>query len=462
MNVDQLTAKFAQAYTKRAEQFYNGESLKKLSPEETTRLVQAAQNRDAYLKVDSSGESNGFNGTPTLVGAGAGVPIGLLLHSILAKDKSLAAYLKSALIGGAAGAGVGYLGGTKFAQSSPLDSKGGFFSEPGIPFQVQTGLTGTMSGAPELLARPIETQQSYGMGAFVDPTNPGFWAPFFNVPFVGEDQRGFGTGATVASGLGAYGLTKGYFNRALLDPRHYFPNSPRSPMYMTPEAADLQFRRSLGVIPGNSNKVEGVANPLSAVQMRPVYSAGNSVSVNTPDPTALRAEMASQGIVGPGVSPGTVAQTAQVVGPNPIYPVRIDATQLGSGKGSKPVTSSVTFNPQTPLLRPGSRIPTVAGARTVFAPSFLGRVAPSLGGMPTGPKGSLRSRWPMIAAIAGTVTPQIVNAVNAFTAPNDPTGSPFSKYIPRVGYNPAVLGVDPESGRPTIYKNVSGQDVPVQ
>lgn len=455
MNVDQLTAKFAQAYTKRADSYYSNQSLKELSPEQVTELVQVAENRDAYRKVDSSGESNGFNGTPTLVGAGAGVPIGLLLHSILAKDKSLAAYLKSALIGGAAGAGVGYLGGTKFAQSSPSDSKGGFISEPGIPFQVQTGPTGTMSGAPELLARPIETQQSYGGGAFYDPTNAGFWSPFLDVPFVGDDQRGFGTGSTIASGLGAYGLTKGFLNRALLDPRHYFVGSPRAPMYMTPEATDLQLSRSLGVIPGDSNKVEGVANPLSAVQMRPVLGAGKPVTVTTPDPAALRAEMASQGMVGPGVSPGAVAQTAQGVGSNPIYPVRIDATQPGSGKGSKQVTSSATFNPQTPLLRPGSRIPTAAGVRAAVAPTFLG-------GLPTGPKGDWlgKGKWPMYAGLAGIIAPQIVNAVNAFTAPNDPTGSPFSRFIPRVGHTPAVLGVDPESGRPMIYKNVSGQDVP--
>ena len=383
MNVDQLTAKFAQAYTKRAEDpTFTSQQLAPLGSEDITSAVRGAQNAPAYL--------------------GRATPSG-----------------------------------------------GGLLSDAGTPFQVQSGPTGTMSGAPELLARPIETQQSYGAGAFLDPTSAGFYSPFLDVPFVGADQSGFGTGATLLSGAGAYGATKAFLNRALLDPRSYFRNAPRAPMYMTPEAADLQLSRSLGVRTGVANKLEGVEAPLSAVAMRPVSGAGQPVSVDTPNPTALRAAMASQGMVGPGVSPSA----ANLLRGNSTPPVDINATQPGSGSGKgkgAPVITTARFNPQTPLLRPGSRIPTAAGVRAAVAPTLFG-------GMPTGARGSLRGRAPMYAALAGMAVPQLFNLYNAFNAPEDPTGSPFSGFVPRVGSNPAVL-----SAEPAIYEHVIGRDVPVQ
>jgi len=48
MNIDQLTAKFAQAYVKRSEETYNGQNVAKLTPAETTAAVQRAQNAAAY------------------------------------------------------------------------------------------------------------------------------------------------------------------------------------------------------------------------------------------------------------------------------------------------------------------------------------------------------------------------------------------------------------------------------
>jgi hypothetical protein len=229
-------------------------------------------------------------------------------------------------------------------------------------------------------------------------------------------------------------------------------------MYMTPAAADLQLSRSLGVRTGAVNKLEGVEAPLSAVAMRPVSGAGQPVSVDTPNPTALRAAMASQGMVGPGVSPS--AANLLIRGSS-TPPVDITATRPGSGSGKgkgAPVTTTARFNPQTPLLRPGSRIPTAAGVRAAVAPTLFG-------GMPTGPKGSGFGRAPMYAALAGMTIPQLFNLYNyGFNAPEDPTGGPLSGLVPRVGYNPAVLGAEPGffSDTPTIYENVVGRDVPVQ
>ena len=43
----------------------------------------------------------------TLIGGAAGIPVGLLAQAVLGKDKSLRAYLRSALLGGLGGAGLG-------------------------------------------------------------------------------------------------------------------------------------------------------------------------------------------------------------------------------------------------------------------------------------------------------------------------------------------------------------------
>lgn len=383
MNVDELTAKFAQAYTKRADgPTFTSQQLAPLGSEDITSAVRDAQNAPAYL--------------------GRATPSG-----------------------------------------------GGLLSDAGTPFQVQSGPTGTMSGAPKLLARPIETQQSYGMGAFLDPTNAGFYSPFLDVPFVGDDQSGFGTGASLLSGAGSYGATRALLNRALLDPRNYFKNVDRTPINMTPEGADRVLARSLGIGPTEATpKLEAKNSPLRANQSTS-QGTGIATQVDTVDPAALRASMASQGMTGPGVSPSS---------PIGVGPVQITSTNPASGaKGSKPVTTTATFNPQVPLLRPGSRIPTAAGVRAAVAPT-------ALGGMPTGARGSLRGRAPLYAALAGMTVPQLFNTYNMFAAPNDPTGNPLSGFAPRVGYNPAVLGK--EQGffynTPMLYEDVIGRDVPVR
>jgi hypothetical protein len=448
MNIDQLTAKFAQAYTKRAEDpTFTSQQLAPLGSEDITSAVRGAQNAPAYL--------------------GRATPSG-----------------------------------------------GGLLSDAGTPFQVQSGPTGTLSGAPELLARPIETQQSYGAGAFLDPTSAGFYSPFLDVPFVGADQSGFGTGASLLSGAGAYGATKGYLNRRFLSPSSYLPNLPRSAANLTPAAADTIISKSLGytnpfnrqdftIGPGASvQKVEG--NP--ALRADVLYpGVADSALVDTPDYAALRSAMLANPrsvIPGPGVGPYVDLASvpsymrgqsvrrgndgapilspsermalamenaiSEARGPQPAPfdapPVQITSTVpskgkgKGKGEGGAPVATRATFNPGVPLLRPGSRIPTAAGVRAAIAPS-------SSGGMPTGARGSLRGRAPMYAALAGMTIPQLFNLYNyGFNAPEDPTGGPFSGFVPRVGYNPAVLSAEPGffSDTPTIYENVVGRDVPVQ
>lgn len=366
MNIDQLTAKFAQAYTKRSAETYLGQPTAPMSSKAVTEAIGGAENVGPYL-----------------------------------------------------------------ARSSP--SGGGLFSDAGTPFQVQSGPTGVMSEAPELLARPIETQQSYGLGAFLDPTNPGFYSPYLDAPFVGADQTGFGLGGAAATSAGAYAGAKGFLNRHLFDPRSYLPGGPRTPANMTPAAADLLLLRSLGADPlAQATPVDG-SKPLAAMQK----GQSQPVSVNDMNPSELRANMAKQDMPGPGVRvPGLVSNA----------PVTIAATRP-SGQ------TRLTLRPQTPLLRGQSRIPTAAGVRAALAP-----VNSTMGGVPTGPIGSFRSRAPMYAAIAGATAPLLYNAYSGMFSPEDPNAQlPFSGFMPRVGYNPAVLGPDS-----MLYENLPGVDTPVR
>jgi len=59
MNIDQLTAKFAQAYVKRSEETYNGQPIAELSPEEMTAAVQRALNARAYIDRSNANRSTG-------------------------------------------------------------------------------------------------------------------------------------------------------------------------------------------------------------------------------------------------------------------------------------------------------------------------------------------------------------------------------------------------------------------
>lgn len=376
MNIDQLTAKFAQAYVKRSADTYAGQSVAPLSPKDVTAGVAGAQNAPAY-----------------------------------------------------------------YAGLNPSTAE-----TAGQPFQVQTGPTGVMSGAPELLARPIETQQSYGSGAFYNPLNAGFYSPYLDVPFVGDDQSGFGLGGAAATGAGAYGATKGFLNRGLLSPGSYIPGLPRTPANMTPQAAADFYLRSLGADPQAVTPELGKGKdnfPLTATQ-RGLAGKATSPTMN---PAELATSMATLDMPGPGVNPPGSTSNA---------PVRIVATNSGTGKGAPPVQTAATLNPHTPLVSPSGR-PTAAGFRRAFAPS-----RGSFGGVPTGPRGGFRSRAPMYAALAGFGTPFLFDAYNALTAPEDPTGVPFSGFAPRVGYDPAVLGAEDGffGDTPMLYEDVIGEDIP--
>ncbi len=383
MNIDQLTAKFAQAYVKRSEETYAGQSTAPLSPKDVTARVAGAQNAPAY-----------------------------------------------------------------YAALNPSTA-----GTAGQPFQVQTGPTGVMSGVPELLARPIETQQSYGSGAFYNPLNAGFYSPYLDVPFVGDNQSdlGFGTGgALTTSGL-SYLISKGLLNRHLLYPGSYIPGLPRTPANMTPQAAADFYFRSLDAerqkhtpeLKGNKG-TEGNF-PLTATQQG---RAGTATS-RSYDPAQLATSMATLDMPGPGVNPP---------GPTSNAPVKIVATHPGFGaKGAPPIQTAATLEPHTPLVSPSGR-PTAAGFRRAFLPS-----RPQwIGGVPTGPRGSIRGRFPMFAAMAGFGTPYLFNAYNALTAPEDPTGVPFSGFAPRVSYNPAVLGAEDGffGDTPMLYEDVIGEDIP--
>jgi len=377
MNIDQLTAKFAQAYVKRSEETYNGQNVAKLSPEDATKAVAGAQNAAAYYA--------GLN--PSTAGTA------------------------------------------------------------GQPYQVQLGPTGVMSGAPELLARPIETRQSYGSGAFSNPANAGFWSPYADIPFVGDDQSGFGTGGAGLTSLGAYGVTKGLLNRGLLYPGNYMSGVPRTPANMTPQAAADFYLRSLGAGPqAPTLKLDEGNSPLTAAQR----GIAEAASAKTMNPTGLAEAMAKMDMPGPGVNPSVRTSNA---------PVSIVATRPGGGKGTIAQTQAV-LRPHTPLVS-RSGLPTATGFRRAFAPT-------ALGGVPTGPRGAVsrlqafRGRAPMYAAAAGFISPFLFNAYNAATGPQDPNGGPLSGFSPAVGYNPAVLGA--EGGflgdTPMIYENVPGADIP--
>lgn len=369
MNIDQLTAKFAQAYVKRSEETYAGQNIAALSPKDVTNAVAGAQNAAAYYA--------GLN--PSTAGTA------------------------------------------------------------GQPFQIQTGPTGVMSGAPELLARPIETQQSYGAGAFYNPANAGFYS--VDVPLVG-DQSGFGTGGALSTSGAAYLATRAALNRGLLYHGNYIPGLPRTPANMTQQGAADFYLRSLGAGPQAVTPTLDKGNfPLTAAQRGSL----NPATSNTMNPAELATSMADLDMPGPGVNPPGRTSNA---------PVSVVATRPGSRNGAPLVQTKAVLRPHTPLVsRPW--VPTAAGLRAGLGPT-------ALGGVPTGPRGSFRGRAPMYAALAGFGAPFLVNAVNAVTAPGDPTGGPFSGIFPRVGYNPAVLGAEDGffSDTPTLYEDIAGRDVP--
>jgi len=385
MNIDQLTAKFAQAYVKRSEEMYNGQPIAKLSPAEVTRAVAGAQNAADYL---------------------AGL------------NPSTAA-------------------------------------TAGQIYQTQSGPTGVMSGAPHLIARPVESHQDYNSGALYNPGNAGFWSPLLDVPFVGEDQTGFGTGGAALSSAAAYLGVKGGLNRELFFPSSYREGFPRSPEYMTPKGVE-RFFAILGASPqtlnSNLGNYEHVRNyPLTARQLgRPL------VTSDTMDPEQFREKMVKGLVPGPGTAVDLPRNLVPEDGPVSIVATHAAPKGGGDGddKGARRLQTRAVLEPYTPLAR-SSRlpIPTAAGFKTLL-PGFFG-------GLPTGARGTFRARAPRYAALASLAAAPIWNFLNPY-ATTDPNGSWLSGFTPEVGYNPAVLGAEPGffGATPMIYENVPGEDIP--
>lgn len=404
MSPEELTSKFASAYSKKAE-------VRHLSSSEIKDKVRNARGFDEW----SGGNIPDAFDMGLLGYGGLGAAAGGALGAALSKKKDrLQNSLLLALLGGGLGAAGRYL----YKQSA--DDSAAATAAPGVGSPSTAGTASIpyyLAGNPQTneqgdVSYPFTVRQDYGPGAFYNPANAGFWAGSFgNLPNFLTGQSGVGTGGALLTGTGAYLGAKGLMNRGLLNPASYQPGlipslatlqqGPAeqlvSRMTTTPATwADLfagrgNFAANTGAgTPGKPAKDGKPATPgsPSVVMTQPhedPAQPARRAQVTSLSPSDFIQQASRAGIPAPGAaSPLSSTSNAPIS-------VAINENLPGGKGGTTPVQSHVSIpRPNEPMLS-SSGSPTWRGRQAVYAPEIMG-------GLPTGPRGL--SRWAGPAAFA--------------------------------------------------------------
>jgi hypothetical protein len=398
MNINQLVAKFAQAYVKRASKsaadiyIPTGASLTRLTP---TQLMKAVENS----------------------------------------------------VGGAS-----YLNQVREDMSTAGTAT--------TPILYQTGPTGTMSENEKILAYPFAAYQNYGSGAFYNPLNAGFYGGPLN-PFTGQNGFGTG-GAVASGALGYTGtkamLNRLLLNPNSYRNNVINYGTP-SNMKLQP-FTDL-MTKSLGVGRQTPQQNIGLNNhPLTAVQRNnPELATGTNPQELWNNmgrrgvPYTSKVNLSDTPRILPQI-PGLYNSPVTITATHPNSPALAKLT------GKQTLATQLTLNPNTPLVN-AAGWPTLAGFARSTLPStqLLGRYAGVPTGPRGSLRGYAPLA---MAGVTGLGIPLLNNTYHAFTAPEDSNQLPFYGFAPGRSYLDAISGAERGLlwNTPTVYRDVMGTDVP--